>query len=240
MTKNLPFLCFALFTLTGCEMLQVITAKNHKPEIQTPESIRHYAKKHGFDGYPILTLDTSIYSSDIVIQFGIAMYNREGQFLSLVDDLPGCPDKHQEYTATRFILEKGDAHFIKDSLSMRQGSLKEPNTESYSENKKKGNEFFKDTTLWEFQTITYSAHLDSYVPFIRTLEGNEVDIYSYYKEYLIIYEYQMSGYAKFDRILIREKIKQLEKLEKEFGPRIQLVLVNRDQLETNALSVSKK
>ena len=40
--------------------------------------------------------------------------------------------------------------------------------------------------------------------------------------------------------MIREKIKELEKLEKEFGPRIQLVLINRDQLETNALSFSKK
>lgn len=240
MTKNLLFLCFALFTLSSCEMLQVITAKNHKPEIQTPESIRQYAKKHGFDRYPILTLDTSIYSSDYGFPSGVAMYNHEGKYLSLIDDLPGCPDKHQEYTAMRFILEKGDAHFIKDSLSYRQSSLKEPYTENEKEYNENRNQLLKDTSLWEFQTITYSAHLDRYVPFIRTLEGNEVRIYSYYKEYLIIYEYSMSGYAKFDRILIREKINQLEKLEKEFGPMIQLVLVNRDQMETNGVNVSMK
>ncbi len=64
MTKNLLILCFALFTLSSCEMLQVITSKNHKPEIQTPESISHYAKKNGFDGYPILAFDTSIWYRD--------------------------------------------------------------------------------------------------------------------------------------------------------------------------------
>lgn len=240
MTQNLLILCFALFTLSSCEMLQVITAINHKPEIQTPQSIRHYAKKYGFDGYPILNLDTSIYSSDFGLPAGVAMYNHEGKYLSLTDDIRGCPDKFQDYTTMRFILEQGDDHFLKDSLSYRQSTLKDPKREINEGDYKNWQEVMKDTSVWKIQTITHSSHLAGYIPFIRTLEGDDLDIYSLYKKYLFIYEYQMSGYAKFDRILIREKIRQLEKLEKEFGSRIQLVLVNRDQLETNALSVSMK
>ncbi len=167
------------------------------------------------------------------------MYNHEGKYLSLADDIKGCPDKFQDYTAMRFILEQGDDHFIKDSISYRQSTLKVPYTKIEKEYNEDRNNLLKDTSLWDIQTITYSSHLDSYVPFIRTLDGDDLDIYSLYKKYLFIYEYQMSGYAKFDRILIREKIRQLEKLEKEFGPMIQLVLVNRDQLETNGLSFSK-
>ena len=67
-----------------------------------------------------------------------------------------------------------------------------------------------------------------------------MDVYSLYDHYLILYGYEMSGYSKFHWIMIREKIKELEKLKKEFGPSVQLVLINRDQLETNALSFSKK
>jgi len=43
----------------------------------------------------------------------------------------------------------------------------------------------------------------------------------------------MSGRSKWECIQIREKIKEVEKLNKEFGTRIQLVLVNRDRLEVN-------
>lgn len=230
MPKNLFLLCFALFSLSSCEMLQVITAKKHQPEVQTPESIRQYAKKHGFEEYPILTLDTGIYSSDFGLPSGVAMYNHEGKYLSLADDIPGCPDRDQDYTAMRFILEKGDAHFIKDSLSYRERTLKDPNSGMNMQDFENLSKSRNDTSLWAIQTITHSAHLDNYIPFLRKPEGAMVDIYSLYKDYLFIYEYQMAGYAKFDRILIREKIKQLEKLKKEFGPRIQLVLVNRDQL----------
>jgi len=88
----------------------------------------------------------------------------------------------------------------------------------------------KDTAIWQIDTIRYSTHLDHYGPFFRTLEGEAVDVYSLYDQYLMLYEYQMAGYEKFDRILIREKIRELEKLRKELGSTIQLVLVNRDQL----------
>ena len=239
MTKNLPFLCFALLTLSGCEMLQVITAKNHKPEIQTPESIRHYAKKHGFDGYPILAFDTTIWYSEADIWLRFNMYNRDGNYLSLDDQISGCPDKKKEYAAMRYLLEHGDDHFLQDSHTIYKGVLKDSNLLNTMEWKDL-NARRKDTSIWQIDTIRYSTHLDTYVPFFRTLEGEAMDVYSLYDHYLILYGYEMSGYSKFHWIMIREKIKELEKLEKEFGPRIQLVLINRDQLETNALSFSKK
>jgi hypothetical protein len=233
MPKNLLFLCFALVTLSSCEMLQVITAKNHKPEIQTPESIRHFAKKHGFEGYPILYFDTSIMSGDRDFMFGFNMYNKEGKCLSLDAQIAGCPDQQKEYAAMRYLLEDGDEHFIKDSVAIVEAILKDNKSPSDAKSR-------KDTSVWQLDTMMYSAHLDNYSSYFRTLEGEAVDVYDLYDKYIMLYPYQKAGYSKFHCILIREKIRQLEKLEKEFGPGIQLVLVNRDQLETNGLNISIK
>lgn len=231
MPRNLLFL-LTFFALNSCEAIQVITAVDHKPEIQTPESIRHYAQKHGFGGYPILSFDTSIMSSEADIMLKFNMYNKEGKYLSLDDQISGCPDKKKDYAAMRYLLEHGDDHFLQDSGSMYMGVLKDTNllkTMDWKELQAKR----KDTSIWQFDTIRYSTHLDTYVPFFRTLEGEAVDIYSLYDRYLILYEFEMSGYSKFHAILIREKIRELEKLKKEFGSRIQLVLVNRDQIVSN-------
>lgn len=223
MPKNLFLLCFALFSLSRCEMLQVITAKKHQPEVQTPESIRHHAKKHGFDGNPILTFDTSIMSSDRDFMFGFNLYNKEGRYLSLDAQIAGCPDKHKEYAAMRYLIESGDEHFIKDSVAIVEAIVKDNQNVSDAKSR-------KDTSVWQLDTMMYSAHLENYTPFFRTIEGEAVGVYDLYEKYVLLYPYTMAGYSKFHCILIREKIKQLEKLEKEFGPSIQLVLVNRDQI----------
>ena len=231
MNRNLIFLLF-LFALTGCEAFQVITAVDHKHEIQTPESIRQYAQKHGFDGYTILTFDTAIMSSEADIMLKFNMYNKEGKYLSLDDQISGCPDRKKDYAAMRYLLQHGDDHFLQDSGSIYIGVLKDTNLLKTMDLKELS-KLRKDTSIWQFDTVTYSTHLDTYVPFFRTLEGEAVDVYSLYDQYLMLYEYQMAGYEKFDRILIREKIRELEKLKKEFGSRIQLVLVNRDQIVAN-------
>lgn len=217
-----------LIICSSCETIKVITAKDHKPGIQNPESIRTFAKKHHIDGYPIIRFDPSYYTNEDGIGMGFYMYNTEGKYLSLKNDTPGCPDKLQQYISMRYILQNGDEHYIRDSLSVIQGTLKDPNTDITTMD---WNKLRKDTSLWERQTITYSADLENYVSFFRTLEGEVVDIYSLYSDYLLLYEYQMSGKSSFDCILIREKIRDIQKLNKEFGPRIQLVLINMDQME---------
>ncbi len=230
MNRNLLFL-LTFFVLSGCEPIQVLTAVDHKPEIQTPESIRHYAQKHGFDGYPILTFDTAVMSSEADIMLKFNMYNKEGRYLSLDDQISGCPDKKKDYAAMRYLLEHGDDHFLQDSGTSYKGVLRDTNllkTMDWKELLAKR----KDTALWQIDTIKYSTHLDNYVPFFRMLEGAKVDIYSLYDEYLMLYGFEMSGYSKFHGMMIREKIRELEKLKKEFGPRIQLVLVNRDQMSS--------
>ncbi len=231
MPRNLLFL-LTFFALNSCEAIQVITAVDHKPEIQTPESIRHYAQKHGFFGYPILTFDTAIMSTQADIWLKFNMYNKEGKYLSLDDQISGCPDKKKDYAAMRYLLEHGDDHFLQDSGSIYQGVPKDSNllkTMDWKELQARR----KDTSIWQFDTVRYSTHLETYVPFFRTLEGEAVDINSLYDQYLMLYGFEMSGYSKFHWIMIREKIRELEKLKKEFGSRIQLVLVNRDQIVSN-------
>lgn len=231
MPRNLLFL-LTFFALNSCEAIQVITAVDHKPEIQTPESIRHYAQKHGFFGYPILTFDTAIMSTQADIWLKFNMYNKEGRYLSLDDQISGCPDKKKDYAAMRYLLEHGDDHFLQDSGSIYQGVPKDSNllkTMDWKELQARR----KDTSIWQFDTVRYSTHLETYVPFFRTLEGEAVDINSLYDQYLMLYGFEMSGYSKFHWIMIREKIRELEKLKKEFGSRIQLVLVNRDQIVSN-------
>jgi hypothetical protein len=164
------------------------------------------------------------------------MYNHSGQYLSLRDTVQGCPDKKQDFTAMKFILEHGDTHFIHDSVTVGTGTLKDTNTVISMKDSKKIS--FQDTTLWDIEVQTFSTHLDQYVPFFRTIDGEVVDIYSLYSDYLILYDYHMSGQSKLHCILIREKIKEIEQLNKEFGPRIQLVLVNRDEMAGNPLSAN--
>ena len=231
MPRNLFFL-LTFLSLTSCEAFQVITAVDHKHEIQTSESIRNYAQRHGFDGYPILTFDTSIMASEADIMLKFNMYNKEGKYISLDDQISGCPDKKKDYAAMRYLLQHGDEHFLRDSGTIYSGVVKDT-AATKAMDLKELIKLRKDTSIWNIDTIRYSTHLDNYVPFFRTLEGERVDVYSLYDDYLMLYEYQMAGYAKFDRILMREKIRELEKLKKEFGSRIQLVLVNRDQIVAN-------
>jgi hypothetical protein len=231
------FTLLLILICSGCETIQVLTAVDHKAEVETPESIRHFAKKKGIDGQPILRFDETIFSSDVDHLIKFQMYNREGQFLSLRDSAQGCPDKRQDYTAMKYILQKGDVHFRKDSISIKTGTLKDPEMEI---DFKDLNQTRGDTSIWNYQTETYSTHLDNYVPFFRTLEGDVVDIYNLYPEYLVLYGYQMSGKSKFDCILIKEKKKEIKQLNKEFGPRIQLVLVNRDEMEIQPLNSSSQ
>ena len=228
MTKNVLIL-IVIAALTSCEAFQVITAVDHKPEIQTPQSIRDYAKKHGFDGIAILTFDTSIMSSEADIWLKFNMYNKEGKYLSLDDQISGCPDKKKDYAAMRYLLEHGDDHFLQDSGTIFSRMLKDTAT-AKDMDLKEFSKLSKDTSIWKIDTNRYSTHMDTYVPFFRTLEGEAVDIYSLYDQYLMLYGFEMSGYSKFHCIQIREKIRELEKLKKEFGSRIQLVLVNRDQM----------
>ncbi|MBK9106286.1 MAG: hypothetical protein IPL92_17400 [Saprospiraceae bacterium] len=231
MPRNLFFL-LSFLSLTSCEAFQVITAVDHKPRIQSPESIRHYAQKHGFDGYPILTFDTAIMSGEADIWLKFNMYNKEGKYLSLDDQISGCPDRKKDYAAMRYLLQHGEEHFLQDSASMYKGVLKDTNLLKTTDMKELS-KLRKDTSIWHVDTVRYSTHLDTYVPFFRTLEGEAVDIYSLYDQYLMLYGFEMSGYSKFHCIMIREKIRELEKLKKEFGSRIQLVLVNRDQMVAN-------
>jgi len=231
MPRNLFFL-LTFLSLTSCEAFQVITAVDHKPEIQTPESIRHYAQKHGFDGYPILTFDTAIMSSQADIWLKFNMYNKEGKYLSLDDQISGCPDKKKDYAAMRYLLQHGDEHFLQDSATIYSGVVKDT-AATKTMDLKELQDRRKDTSIWQFDTIKYTTHLDTYVPFFKTLEGEAVDIYSLYDQYLMLYGFEMSGYSKFHCIMIREKIRELEKLKKEFGSRVHLVLVNRDQMVAN-------
>jgi hypothetical protein len=221
---------------SGCDAIRVLTAIDHKPEMETPESIRHFAKKHNIDGQPILRFDTSIFSSESDLYLTFQMFNHKGQYLSLRDTAQGCPDKKQNFTAMHYILEHGDTHFIKDSMMIWSATLKDPSIQFSMKDLKRMDGIPEDTSVWQIQKETFGTHLDNYVPFFNTLEGEFVDIYSLYPEYLVLFGYQMSGKSKLDCILIREKMKELEKLNEEFGPRIQLVLVNRDEMASPALS----
>lgn len=126
MTRNILIL-LSFFALTSCEAIQVLTAVDHKPEIQTPQSIRHYAKKHGFDGYPMLAFDSAIMSSEADIWLKFNMYNRAGKYLSLDDQISGCPDKKKDYAAMKYLLEHEDEHFLQDSGAICKGFLKDSN-----------------------------------------------------------------------------------------------------------------
>ena len=238
MTRILISIYFTLYLLvicSGCDAIRVLTAKEHAPEVETPESIRHFAKKHNIDGYPILRFDTAIQSVESEQMLTFLLFNHQGQYLSLRDTALGCPDKKQNHIAMKFILEHGDDFYIKDSLMIMSATLKDTNMEFTMKDLKKMNGLPEDTSVWIIHKETYTTHLDKYAKYFETLEGDQVDIYSQYSDYLIFYGYQMSGESKLSCTLIREKIKEIEKLNKEFGPRIQLVLVNRDVMTDTAV-----
>jgi hypothetical protein len=159
------------------------------------------------------------------------MFNHEGQYLLLSDTTPGCEDKNYRYTTMNYILGHEDKHFVTDSMTERYFTFNDSTEEAKLLNNKTMHRQPIDSSKVKFKTYTYSTHLDNYAPYLRTLEGNKVDVYSLYTDYLIIQGYNMSGRPGPLCFLIREKIREIKKLNQEFGNRIQFVLINWDEME---------
>jgi hypothetical protein len=93
------------------------------------------------------------------------------------------------------------------------------------------NAILSDSTKWLKQTETYAAHFDKLMPPFKTLEGKTIDMRGMYSEYLLLWAFTISGRSNLTAIPIRETIRDVEKLNQEFGDRIQIVLINADQMD---------
>jgi len=234
MPKKYLLSCFLLAILVfspGCQAWLILTSRYHEPKTETPESIAHFTKKRNIDGYPILRVDTSYLQTVFLWSTDFPVYNSTGHFLSLRDTMPGCPDKNQHYIAMKYILEHGDKHFIQDTMINRYATTKD----SVEESRLIGNHSMSstqlDSSLWEFHVEKYSTHLDQMAPHLLSLEGKKINIDSLYSDYLVINEFQLCGRPSLQNFLIKENIKDIKKLNKEFGNRIQYVLVNMDMMK---------
>jgi hypothetical protein len=228
----LPGILLAILILnSGCETWLVLTSRYHEPKTETPESITRFTKKSNIDGYPILRFDTSYLQTVYLWTTDFPVYNSTGHSLSLRDSLPGCPDKKQNYVAMKYILQHGDEHFIQDSMIRRYSTTKD----SAEEAKLMANHSMSrpqlDSSLWEFHVEKYCTHLDQMSPHLLSLEGGKINIHNLYSDYLVVNEFLLAGRPSLQNYLIKEKIKDIKKLNKEFGNRIQLVLINMDRME---------
>ena len=234
MPKQILLSCFLLAFLilgSGCQAWLIITSRYHEPKIETSESINHFAKKSNLDDYPLLRFDTSYDQVTDLTVPGFPVYNSTGHFLSLRDTIPGCPDKNQHYIAMKYILQHGDKHFIQDTMIYRYSTTKDSVEESKIIANHSMSRTQLDSSLWEFHVEKYSTHLNQLAPHLLTLKGNKINIDSLYSDYLVINEFQLCGRPSIQNFLIRENIRDIKKLNKEFGSRIQLVLINMDQMK---------
>lgn len=215
--------------MSSCTAVRVITAKDRKHQIESPESVQRFVKKKRMAGYPILqygnfdlNLPGSFYS----------VYNAHGQYLSTDQDAQSCRDRASDYRFLRYLLEYGDTDYMTDSVTRTSYSIKASAVVPGFKMKWTDiREASQDTTIWGVRTYTFETHLDNYLPYIRSLEGSLVQIDVACGEFVILRELYMHGKASLDAVLIRELIEDVEKLNKEFDNRIHLYLVYLNTLD---------
>ncbi len=145
-----------------------------------------------------------------------------------------CSDDKFQYKAMKFLLENGDSLFITDSITQNYNIVSDSITQQkILEQIKSGKPVLLDSSQLNNINKKKSMHLNNYAPYLRTLSGDKIDIKTLYKEYIILVEFIMSGRPNLTAIKIRRVMKDVEKLNKQFNNRMQIVLINGDLINNN-------
>ncbi|HLF64438.1 MAG TPA: hypothetical protein VI603_11825 [Saprospiraceae bacterium] len=218
-----------MLILTGCDAVHILFSRDCEAKVETAESVNRFVKKKRIDGYPIVCLDP-IYVSSFYLLPDYPFFNSEGEYLALRDDTQGCIADNYYYLILKYLLEHGDTSYIADSVTRSYYTLHDPDElVRLSENPKSSDR--PDRSKWILHMETLEAHLNNYIPYFRTLEGEKIDLSRLYTDYLLISTFSMSGRSSLTCVLVRETIRDVKKLNKEFGNRIQIVLINTDEMD---------
>jgi hypothetical protein len=218
-----------LVAFSGCTAIRVVTAKDRKHQVESPESVQRFVKQKRISGYPVL----SAYPLHLNLPGSwYSVFNAHGQYINTSQDAVGCKDRAYDYRILRYLMEHGDERYITDSVTQISYAIKESALRSGLNLKWTNVEQARqDTSIWVKHIHTFDAHLDNVLPNIRSLEGKPVHIDVACGEYLIFRKLYLSGKSSLDAVLIRELIHDVEQLNREFDNRLHLYLIYRNQLD---------
>jgi len=194
-------------------MLQVITAKDYDQEMQTPESIEKFTRKHNIDQYPVLTIRdwSGDFASSLAPHLDYGTYDRDGKFIETQTFMEnGCLAPNSFSLIMSYVLE-GDTTFYKDSLSY---TVYRTSVEGV-----------RDTI---HETIPAEADFSS---MFATLDGKLISLDTLFTDYVVLFNFSLSGKAKYSAILIRELADEIDALNAKYEEQISLLLVCEDQFK---------
>ena len=205
-----------LFSVLSCDYFRVITSVNHKNSIVSADDVITYLKKGNLDILPVFGLDTSFYYTNMWWP-GRCIFNKEGNYL-LIDTVFAseqevCFDENRLLNTLEDILINGEGQYISNSLAIEVFVL-------------------TDSSEMPVRKIrTYQMNLDDMSPYLRTLEGNKLDINNFFSDYLVFYQFNLSGRSKLTRIVIKEEVERIEKLNQKYNDKFQVALLCLDRMD---------
>jgi len=226
----LPFLFYFIPVLfvVGCKEIKVLTAKDYTPKLETAQSVEDFARANNIDGFPILRYDPSFDYNLPSFSLQHGLFNHQGNYISLTDGDISCKLDDYHYLVLKDILLHGDSmlrrEFIEESyLSYSIDSIALLSLD-YKEHKAVWDSLF----LLYGKTQIVKMDLDQYAEHLIALNGNKVELKSLFTHYVILQEFYTSGKAGLFAVRIRELIRDIKKLNKEFNNQIQLILIYND------------
>lgn len=203
--KNLLSISSLILILTACDAVTVLTTTNIKSKTVDPQYVIDFCDKRGFKGIPLLTFGQANVREYIMLpQF--ALYDKSGRNISFDDTVKSCRDPNYYYLQARELFKHHIDPVYQDSFSI------------------------KSIMAGDTSIIYFDSHLDNYSKFLVDIYGNKIEIDTIYKEYLLLYPFYMFGERKIMTALMKDFKSDVDKLNDEFGDKIQLVLVSNDFL----------
>jgi hypothetical protein len=227
---HLPSLFALVLFIIGCKEIKVLTARNHEPKLESAQSVRSFVKAKNIDGFPVLRYDSSFPDSMPPFLFDFGLFNRNGNYLSLDESNISCREDDYNYLVLKNILQHGDSMLRQEFIKTTYLSL--PHDSLNLINQLNDSKIIK--AEWDSLFILYGEthiikmDLGQYADHLIDLNGEKVDMKLLYTHYLILQEFSIAGESGLWAMRIKDLIRDIRKLNKEFGNQIQLVLINTD------------
>jgi hypothetical protein len=214
--------------LVSCDTARVLTSVNYNAKSVEPEKIIDFCNKRGLEGIPILTFGGATLTQPIQLPF-YPFYDKPGRYIAFDDTVSTCRDRNYYYLQIRELLNNRLKPFYPDSTYVKV-------TKSYKVKAKVGgpyndNKVVKDSLITETELIGYATHLSSFSNYLLGLDGNKEDLNGLYSDYLLLYEFSIFGKRKLTSVSMKDIKNDVDKLNSEFGNKINLVFINADYLK---------
>jgi hypothetical protein len=163
--------------------------------------------------------------------FDFGLFNGHGDYISLEDSNVSCRVDNYNYLVLKDILQHGDSLLRREYIKTSYLSYPSDSSEliNYLNDNKVVKAEWDSLFLLYGKTKIIKMDLDQYADHFITLNGDRVAVGSLYTHYILLQEFSIAGESGLWAMRIKDLIRDIRKLNKEFNNQIQLVLINTDQ-----------